>query len=717
MKKKVILFTLSSVLLLGLAACNNGGTSSSSESGSSSEPTSSDTSSGGASSSESTSGTSSTSEETSSSESSSGTSSTSEETSSSESSSEESSSSVDPIEHREDFVKNIASDAITRDYDERFDVIVEDFSSASSIAGTTTGHTSSAFMRSVIDNQLDSFPGDAGSALYKAAAGTYESMNFGSNGIGFSIRVAEGEIALEDLVLELRGDDAYQTYAINLAEALNSDAEANPELTDEYQDIVVNPGQTIEDSDTVYLNTDGTESTVKVLDKIVGFHLRAVTGKEISAIIEINEVFTYSGATRVTLDNFNREDLNKVPDAWWGGNDSGCSILVRKGVTLAAGQNYETPVLSEEQAGKTHIAMALLGTSEGATLEITSADSTVTSVAWADLKVQTEYAVPSLVNGAFYNFTIDLSSYDDVSKVKLVAQGEIHIAKVFMTSFEEPSLTLEYPHLDTENAVIFDNFNRTISSLGTDWEASAALEANIQAGINGFVSYNHGDEIFTDGDALNFPAGHTDSDYSQVTIGSSRWLTGARYVAFAIDAGEADLSNFRFSFGSSETIWFNSAYAAEGVKTYNDDVVTNPYTTSDGYTWYVVDLQYHNISMDSNAVINMYYSGEYAFKVGAIFLANEADPLIESVVAPVSVTADTSAYYYVGGIDGFDADYLTIEVQGDGIATLDSLRIEYAGQMLWMKDNALDAKINGESLAVGEVIPRRSRYHYHRFGC
>ncbi|MCH4228792.1 MAG: hypothetical protein LKF75_03740 [Bacilli bacterium] len=629
-------------------------------------------------------------------------------TTSDEPTSNDSNSQPEVITHRNEWTKSVPEGAITRDYDKRFDEEVEDFSTAT-LAGSSTVNVHNGFLRSVVDSNLDSFSKDAGSAIYKVAAGTFEAMNLGTNGIGFRMRVKEGKLSLSNLVLELRGDDAFKTYPIQLSAAKDGDGEALPELTSEYQDFIINPGQTIEDADTVYTNTDGTASSTKVLDKIVGFHLRA-NDEEVSAVLDIDEVFTYTGTTRTTLDDFNREELNKIPGAWWGGNDSGASILVRKGLSLAGGASYTTADLDATEAAESHIVMSLLGDSSGATVTVKYTDDSTVSHPWSELKAKTSNSVVSTIDGAYINLAIDVSVFGEktIKNVSIANSGTnpLEVSNVFVTSFEEPSLDLSFPRLDTENSVTFDNFNRTINSLGTDWDASAALSANVDAGINGFVSYNHGADIKTDGSDLLLPAAPS-PDYDEVTIGSQHTMAGAQYIVFAIKGEEGyDASEFRFQIGSQSTLYLNQAHAAEGVKTINGDV-ENPYLGVDGYDWYVVDLNYEK--MTAGDLINMYYTGDKAIKVGSIFYANQASSKIEGASNDVSANCtdiNLADYHYVGGLDNFASAYYGIDIKGDGTATFDSLRVEYNGATKWIKDGEVVGKLSdGTALSKEMVIP------------
>lgn len=60
------------------------------------------------------------------------------------------------ITHRQGLNKTLAEGAVTRAFDQRFDVSVEDFS-GDSLNGTSSAEIHKGFLREVVDSNLDSF--------------------------------------------------------------------------------------------------------------------------------------------------------------------------------------------------------------------------------------------------------------------------------------------------------------------------------------------------------------------------------------------------------------------------------------------------------------------------------------------------------------------------------------------------------------------------------
>jgi hypothetical protein len=627
-----------------------------------------------------------------------------EESSSKSSSGASSNSSEDQVEHRDDFVKSVSDSAVIRTYDGRFDKMLDDFS-GETMNGTGDAEANAPTLRVMVDSNLDSFPCSDDAAIYKLALGTPALET--EAGIGFRIRVREGKISLKNLALDLRGDDSLSTYPVKLAEATDVDGEALPELNGEFQDVTIGLDSL---ADEYYPNKDGTTSNMKISDKIVGFHLHATTD-EVSAVIEISEVYAITKANaRVTIDSFDRTDINNVGPigAWWGGSASG--FIIQKGVKIANGKKYVTPAIDESYK---NLVLNVEGNASATVLTALDKNGNAVGspVAYSAAKDKDGNALATPVNGTFAPLAISLEKSgllgSGVSNIQIASTSEIVVSEVFETNFEEPVLSKDYPHIDAANAKNIDVFERTQSSIDTDWDTSAARSEISEAGLNGFVSYSHSDTIKVDGHNLVLPATESgnDSDYDEVTIGSKQAYKNANYVVFAIET-EGSLTNFRFSFGSESAIYLSSAVAKEGLPTI-PTALDYPYANVDGYEWYIVDLNMAGTA-DSSGTLNVYFTGDSEVKIGSIFFAEESDPVYEIKENDIASITDTSVngYSYVGGLDNFDSQFFGIEVKGDGTATFDSFRVEYNGTTKWIGDGEVVGRLSdGAPLTKNLIIP------------
>lgn len=636
-------------------------------------------------------------------------------------SSSENPSSEEGVTHRAGFNRSLAEGAVTRSYDERFDKIVEDFSGETP-NGTTTGSLHDGVLREVVDSNLTSFQNSPDAAIFKMASSTFEGDKtiLGQSSLGFKMRVIEGKLPIEDLVLGIRGGDGIPVYPVSLKDAIDSDGEKLPELTDEFQDIMIDIGASVDDENAVF---EGTET--KVLTGGIGFHLYVKNDANVSAVIEIEEVYYVKGTDKTYIDKFDRDVLSKSDSVYWGPTDCADALFVKKGVKLAKDQSYTTKEFGDEEKAYSHIVLNAMGDLSGASVAVTydDADSTVKTLPFASLKAQGDKAVVNAIDGAYSDLAIDLTAFGgpEGAKVKNVSitntkDAELQIGKVFLTNFQVPELNKRYPSINTETAVTFDNFNRDFSSLGGDWNASAADEKNINAGINGFISYNNGDKISTSNGHLNLP-GTVGSDYDEVTIGSKHVLDNAQYLVFSIKGQEGfDLSLFRFEIGKQKALYFNAALAMEGVKTYGDETYTSPYTTDDGFTWYIIDLAQNGLV--AGDLMNIYYTGEKDIQIDSIFYANGWS--VANVrdgwanTNEISLNAKDGVYAGNAGPSTY-AKYFAFTVKGDGEkATLHSFRVQHnGGDYKWIKDGALDVyDSTGKKVDQNTVIPAAGETYY-----
>lgn len=559
-------------------------------------------------------------------------------------------------------------------------------------------------LRSVVDSELgETFACSADAAIYKMATGTVK-LN-AMAGIGFRIRVAEGKFSKDDLILGLRGNDDLAIFEIDLADAIDVDGEPLKELSGEYQDIIVS----LDDAkDSYYANKDGSESNVAVKDAMVGFHLYAKSTKEIGAIVEIEKVFAYDGGGgEVMLDTFNRTnvaDASKTEAAaWWCGTTQG--LIIRKGVTPDAESSYALPNITGEDyrngdgASYGNLVLDMQGDASGLKLA---------GIPFADWKDPDGNPVVPIANGAYANYVVSFekTGIADLTALTVTGDGKANIATVFLTDMEVPNLELTYPKLDTKNAKTIDNFNRKMNKAPTAWDGSIDPDDPNTAHLNGIVTYTPNATVTMDGHDLVLGA---TADYAQLTIGSKNAYAGARYIVFAIEDG-ADVSNFRFSFDAGQAIYLNSTFAKEGVPTIPDaTIVESPYDDEiPGYDWYIVDTTLiKDFSQDTSGAFNLYYTGETDLKIDAIFFAEEDAPKAITKEGEIALTeAPLATYQYVGGMDltGNEA-YLGLEIQGDGVATFDSLRVEYGGSTKWVKDGEIVATVGGAPIRPGTLIP------------
>ena len=600
-----------------------------------------------------------------------------------------SSSTSDGITHRDPFETDIENSSKTRDYKSDYDEMVEDFS--------TNGNQKNT-LRVLVDSET-MLANTPDFAIYKMATGSYELESY--EGIGFRMRkVGEGTLDLSNLVLALRGGDAFETYPISLADAVDTDVEALPELTEEYQDFIIAPGQSIEDDTTEYPAKEGGNSGVKVLEEILGFHLYA-TG-EYSQVIEIEEVFLVNAGERTTLDNFNRKAVNKVDDTCWWRDSAG--VIIRNGVKL----NNSKVTVNTEVGDYENIALTVLGDTTGTTIAPVTASGVGTPVAWSNLKDADGANVSNAVNGAYHSLTANFEqsgiSVEGLTGFEINSTTEVYLNEVFLTNFKDKEAATEYPLVDSENASMFDNFNRTQSGFNGDYDASSTNQTVLDAGLTYALSYNNGDKVSVADGYVTFDATNLGADdYINFKEGNDNAYHGEKYLVLSVKMEDgATLDNFRFNVGN-EIKYVNQMFSAPGLKvpmTFEN----YPYTTADGFSWLVIDLA--ESGMTATNFIDFYYSGTGKLMIDAAFFANEYVRFNEIETFTLAGGTDLTTYKYLGYIYGApQAEFIratfTSNTEGQ---TLKSIRFGTGNGEHWFKDGKV-IDVNGNAISGDTVIP------------
>ena len=615
--------------------------------------------------------------ETGSSEESSESSESSESTESSESSEEssessESSSESEEIEHRAGYVKGLPDNAVLRVYDEEFDTMIDDFSSET-LNGETTGTVHNGYLSAVVDSEDANFPANIDKAIYKQAA-----ENFGpATAITFTMRVVEGKLPLENLILAMRPTDNVDAhvYPIRLSEALDDEGEPLPALTNEFQDFNVSLLNTLEEGTEVFPGT-----SLPVISENLGFHLYADGTKEVSAVLEIKKITRVKGSATADVDTFARNDFSKPNDmgSWWC--DSASGYIVRKGLELK-GKSYTTPALTTEQKAETQLVLNINGDTSGTKIVPVKGSADGTAVAWADLKDKDGNAVVAAASGFYGPLAIDLEKSglkgEDVTAYRIESTTKIELVQVFLSSFGVPEETPIAPVLDTANAVVYDNFNRerTSAQVPTDWAE------DVEGDLNGWVSYSNKGALSMDGENLVFaPKG--EAGYTELTLGTKHHVEDHRYLVFEIKGSADDVDTFRVEINNRTAIWLNSSLAAKGL---TSKEATASYPTEDGYKWYVIDLTQHEEHMEN--LINIYASNTETLYVKSIFVADDRNDMYEVADGNIKTPSlpDLVNYAEIADAQKVTSRFLRLDLTLDEVRA-DSIRVQVGDKTKWFHD-------------------------------
>lgn len=624
-------------------------------------------------------------------------------------SSSSSSSLEEVIEADPSYPSTLPEGSVVRDYNADFDEMVDDFS-GDTAKGTLAGsaiYNSKPYLSVRLNSSNEVFPNSEDACIYKQGEGTYPIKDYDGIGIRMKLHAGSKAIANDKLVLALRGDDGCQTYPIKLSAAIDPDGTNMPALTGEYQDFIVSPNQTIEDENTVYKLKDGTDSTIKVLQQIIGIHLYA-QGK-MDATIDLESVYLVKGANKTVIEDFEHAKPNDGgANLWW--RDSTGTIISRN-TTIKEGGSYAVTT----DKSKENLVLNIQG--DSATTEVEFSDGTNTvKKAWADLKDSEGNAIPAVLKKTYAPIVISLADSGVTltpTSYKVISTSEVTINKIYLTDLVTEKKEA-YPSIDVADYKSFDSFTRTQTGFNGDYDASHANQLIIDAGLDYALSYNSATAsmVSIDGNDCVFDASTLPAEgYINFKEGSDAHArTNEKYMVFSMKMTDgATLDNFRFKGNGSDAYYANNWLASNGTKS-----VDTPYTTEAGYSLYVIDLT--KSAMDVTNTVDMYYSGAGKLAIDEIFFTDDYQRELVSKGTDVNKdlnnkVVDTSAYAYVGAIECTGVDVVGLTFKGDGTSTLGSLRFEMNGTTNYIKDGLIKDQ-KGHVLSKDTVLPEENTTIY-----
>lgn len=586
--------------------------------------------------------------------------------------------------------------AVTRNYNANYDEMLDDFSSSTPVGNPSVEEDYQSFP--YLRVELDGAGHIDDKAIYKYASGNYL---FHQLQIGLDIRLVEGTLPLSNMVLALRGNDAWLTHNISFDELLDGDGNPLDELTNEYQTLVFDVAGSIEDDSVVYFDKNtGEPTTTRVTDQVLGFHI--INDEDTTAIVEIKRIFVIQAGVETNLDTFDRVDVN-VPDenCWWRGS---YGAIEPRHMIL---QNSSTYEVKDENKGEgfENIALRLkdLDGNGGVDLVVTPLykdGSAGAPTTYTDLKDVNNNPLP-LLTPTYNNVVINYanSGWDaNVVGVKLSTPSKVALNQIFFTNFEEAPVASDYPLIDFININVFDTFNRTQSGFNGDYEASIVDPIVIKNGLIYTLSYNNGDKVKVEDGCLVYDATELEgSDWINFKEASTRAYNNEKYLVMKVKATDgASLERFEVN-GVAGANWYSDI----GLKVPSLDDASYPYTDGE-WKYIIIDLALTGMSIQDNNTIDTYYRGTGKLFIDTIFFTNEykivPDTEHKYVVKSEEETADFSdgeyKYIYGGGANTNTSRFLAITMKGEEGTTLESFRIEQESKdgtrdFKWVKDNAL----------------------------
>ena len=544
--------------------------------------------------------------------------------------------------------------------------------------------------------------------------------------------------SIEDLSIGFRLDDNHEILVVPFVDTFDPDLENNVrELDGTWHNYVISITDTLDGKE--YVGKTG-YTNVPATGVMVGFHLMN-TNPSGSGILEIKDAY-YSKSPNPIFP-YEGSDYSQNRDYWSGT----VGVQVGSYVTIQPNGHYGEYIPSDVNPDNTHVVLRLRQATPGV-LDINDlsiapifANGTVGDVtSFADLT-----DLPASLGSAWLNVVIPFAEIydgtDQIAGYKFINHGDVavSISQSFLSYLGDYE-AVEYPVLNLEDALIFDNFNR--ATIGTTAQWTADNQVAIDNGFTYLISYS-GLFASTIGDGhitLDSTGGGFVSYKAHST--SKANLNEYRYLVFKYKLSEgATLNDFRvsllnFNDQSTSVIYANQWVAGLGLPSIPEDMGTYPYKDGE-WTYLIVDLELTDGYKTDVAGFEIYYTGS-SISFDAIFFANPITDLNQSSEflwatfegltlgsaqgqvsdnqwwanvydSPTTIVADgdsnqalrldgTGYAQYHTGIKG-SGRYLAFDLKIENPGTIVSFRVGPTGEPKWAKDGQLILE-NGTPMIV-----------------
>ena len=507
--------------------------------------------------------------------------------------------------------------------------------------------------------------------------------------------------SIDDLVLAFRLDDNHSLIHVPFNELLDPDYVTMPEFTGDSQLFVIDLIGSLADKEFVH-NTTGDE--VPATNQMQGLHLYqdgASLGEGVLNIEmiyytnDVNPNYTDSPSYYL-LDAFEREVVSAGgPNVWW--RDS-IGIIIGKHLALdgtADVASYESTsdTLNNQDEAFNNVVFRLRGLSGGESLTITpiyddgGVNDYGATIAFDALLGPDGQTLPAITTSFMgYVVSFEENGWDkDVIGFRIdTLLGEddhVYVDQVFFTNMEEEVeiVDTEYPTLDPDDILVFDNFERDTlgATPGYDPNNPVALDY----GFYFIIAYAGIDYMSVVDDELVFDADAAPAHMQYTAAASARQNLGEYdYVVFKV-RGEngASLNTFRIatideSDNRSDVKWGHSELmSGAGLATPQFGVEDYLYTSGD-YIYLVVNIEETGLT-DTIIGFDLFYSGDGQLFIDQIFFANSQEKELDeenkmvfedferTEVAPDP--ADYPNYWFDTGNTRIEDDALVLDATGN----------------------------------------------------
>jgi hypothetical protein len=464
--------------------------------------------------------------------------------------------------------------------------------------------------------------GDTEGALYKQA-GSANSTSAAFQYLVIRMRGFAGA-SINDLAIGFRYDDNHEVLVVPFVDTLDPDLDPNTrELDGTWHNYVISIADTLDGKQYIgkpnFNNVDAT-------GVMVGFHLMNMSETG-SGILEIKEAY-YSKLSNPQYP-YEGNNYTRNNDYWFGTIGKSVSSYV----VVKENGYYSEYLEANASEDNTHLVLRLRQESPG----VVDLTKVMIALVYSDGTVGTPVAYSSIedlpvLGSSWLNVTIPFEAFTavegkTVAGYKLINNDDVDIAVSYsFLSYLGEYQAVEYPVLDFENILIYDNFNRDTIGATTGYDPN-----NPVALANGFsyiITYS-GLQASTIGDGyIIFDS--TGGNLISYTVHSATKanLGLYKYLVFRYRLNDdATLDDFRMEatdFNDQKigtgVVYANQMLAGLGLPSIPEDMESYPYQDGD-WKYLIVDLTLTPELSTDIAGFTLYYTGS-SLSIDAIFFAN-----------------------------------------------------------------------------------------------
>ncbi|MDI6452551.1 InlB B-repeat-containing protein [Peloplasma aerotolerans] len=433
--------------------------------------------------------------------------------------------------------------------------------------------------------------------------------------------------SVEDLAIGFRLDDNREVLVIPFTDTFDPDLENNVrELDENWHNYVISITDTLDGKE--FIGKTG-HANVPASGEIVGFHLMNISGDG-SGILELKDAY-YSKVPNPIFP-YEGSDYNQNKDYWSGT----VGVQVGTYVTIQPDGHYGEFIDTDVNPDNTHLVLRLRQASPGlldindlSVAPIFENGTVGEATSFADID-----GLPTALGSGWLNVTIPYEDIYDGSDIiagyKLINEGATDVAiSLAFLSYLGVYEAVEYPVLNLEQPLIYDNFSRP--TIGTTSVWSGDNEVALNNGFTYLISYS-GLFASSIGDgAITFDSTGGDFVSYTVTSVSKANMNEYRYLVFKYklnDTGTLDnlrLQQIDSNDANGPTVYANQWQAGLGLPSIPEDMGSYPYVDGD-WTYLIVDLTLTEGYTTDFSGFNLYYTGS-SISFDAIFFANPISQL------------------------------------------------------------------------------------------